>query len=103
MGIRTSRPSAGKSPATVDDRALRWGKKAMTEQSTSYVMNTVLVSVIFIAVMLVGASVVDLSIGELALDLAAGAIGGLAVIAMMIWNSRKTASAKPVTEGGQVS
>jgi hypothetical protein len=75
----------------------------MTEQSTSYVMNTVLVSVIFIAVMLVGASVVDLSIGELALDLAAGAIGGLAVIAMMIWNSRKTASAKPLAESGQVS
>jgi hypothetical protein len=61
----------------------------MNEQSRSYVMNGILVSVIFLAVLLVGANLVDLSLQELALDLIAGAIGGLAILALVIWNNRK--------------
>ena len=62
----------------------------MSEQFKNYVMNAVLVVVIFCAVMLVGARLLDMTIDELALDFIAGAIGGLAVVALTIWNSRKT-------------
>jgi len=62
----------------------------MSEQVKNYVMNAVLVVVIFCAVMLVGARLLDMTIDELALDFIAGAIGGLAVVALTIWNSRKT-------------
>jgi uncharacterized membrane-anchored protein len=62
----------------------------MSEQLKNYVMNAVLVVVIFCAVMLVGARLLDMTIDELALDFIAGAIGGLAVVALTIWNSRKT-------------
>jgi hypothetical protein len=55
-------------------------------------MNVVLVVVIFYAVMLVGARLLDMTIDELTLDFIAGAIGGLAVVALTIWNSRKTVS-----------
>lgn len=62
----------------------------MSEQFKNYVMNAVLVVVIFCAVMLVGARLLDMTIDELTLDFIAGAIGGLAVVALTIWNSRKT-------------
>jgi uncharacterized membrane-anchored protein len=61
----------------------------MSEQLKNYVMNAVLVVVIFCAVMLVGARLLDMTIDELTLDFIAGAIGGLAVVALTIWNSRK--------------
>ena len=62
----------------------------MSEQFKNYVMNAVLVVVIFCAVMLVGARLLDMTMDELTLDFIAGAIGGLAVVALTIWNSRKT-------------
>jgi hypothetical protein len=62
----------------------------MSEQLKNYVMNAVLVVVIFCAVMLVGARLLDMTMDELTLDFLAGAIGGLAVVALTIWNSRKT-------------
>jgi hypothetical protein len=61
----------------------------MSEQVKSYLMNVVLMVVIFCAVMLVGARLLDMTIDELTLDFIAGAIGGLAVVALTIWNSRK--------------
>ena len=62
----------------------------MSEQVKNYIMNVVLVVVIFCAVMLVGARLLDMTMDELTLDFLAGAIGGLAVVALTIWNSRKT-------------
>ena len=67
----------------------------MSEQGKSYLMNVVLVVVIFCAVILVGARLLDMTLGEVTLDFIAGAIGGLGVLALTIWNSRK---AVPVTE-----
>jgi hypothetical protein len=61
----------------------------MTEQHKSYLMNTALVVVTFLAVILAGADLLDMALGEVVLDIIAGAIGGLAVAALVIWNSRK--------------
>ncbi len=61
----------------------------MSEQHKSYLMNSALVVVTFLAVILAGANILDMPLGDVVLDIMAGAIGGLAVAALLIWNSRK--------------
>jgi hypothetical protein len=52
-------------------------------------MNAILVVMVFLAVILVGAKVVDLSSSDVVLSIVAGAIGGLGVLALILWNTRK--------------
>jgi hypothetical protein len=60
----------------------------VTERGKSLLMNAILMAVVFLAVILVGARVLGMTLGEVGLAIVAGAIGGLGVLALILWNTR---------------
>jgi hypothetical protein len=63
----------------------------MSERFQTHLANSVLMVVVFLAVIFAGAILLDLNMAEVVLDIIAGAIGGLAVLALLILSSRKAA------------